>query len=73
LACRIGHLLCLAAVGRILIPEDAAQGGRICTVRDSRGDDEMAACGQLGTPEDLSVSRVPMLEPPPQFASVLKD
>eukprot|EP00891_Asterochloris_glomerata_P001224 jgi/Astpho2/1224/gw1.00023.18.1_t len=24
------------------------QAGRICTVRDSRGDDESAACGQLG-------------------------
>lgn len=24
------------------------QGGRVCTVRDSRGDDKMAACGQLG-------------------------
>eukprot|EP00195_Chlamydomonas_chlamydogama_P015783 CAMPEP_0202908476 /NCGR_PEP_ID=MMETSP1392-20130828/46166_1 /ASSEMBLY_ACC=CAM_ASM_000868 /TAXON_ID=225041 /ORGANISM="Chlamydomonas chlamydogama, Strain SAG 11-48b" /LENGTH=164 /DNA_ID=CAMNT_0049597841 /DNA_START=1 /DNA_END=491 /DNA_ORIENTATION=- len=24
------------------------QGGRVCTIRDSRGDDEMAACGQLG-------------------------
>ena len=23
-------------------------GGRVCTVRESRGDDEMAACGQLG-------------------------
>ena len=24
------------------------QGGLVCTVRDSRGPDEMAACGQLG-------------------------
>eukprot|EP00639_Heterosigma_akashiwo_P014961 CAMPEP_0206370348 /NCGR_PEP_ID=MMETSP0294-20121207/5848_1 /ASSEMBLY_ACC=CAM_ASM_000327 /TAXON_ID=39354 /ORGANISM="Heterosigma akashiwo, Strain CCMP2393" /LENGTH=306 /DNA_ID=CAMNT_0053817295 /DNA_START=138 /DNA_END=1058 /DNA_ORIENTATION=- len=24
------------------------EGGRICTIRDSRGDDNMSACGQLG-------------------------
>jgi 23S rRNA (adenine2503-C2)-methyltransferase len=24
------------------------QGGRVCTIRDSRGSSEMAACGQLG-------------------------
>jgi 23S rRNA (adenine2503-C2)-methyltransferase len=24
------------------------RGGRVCTIRDSRGDDELAACGQLG-------------------------
>jgi len=27
-------------------------GGVICTVRQSRGDDDMAACGQLGSPGD---------------------
>eukprot|EP00892_Ulva_mutabilis_P001504 jgi/Ulvmu1/11354/UM075_0014.1 len=26
------------------------QGGRVCTIRDSRGSSEMAACGQLGNP-----------------------
>jgi 23S rRNA (adenine2503-C2)-methyltransferase len=26
------------------------EGGLVCTMRDSRGDDEMAACGQLGNP-----------------------
>lgn len=25
------------------------QAGKICTVRESKGDDEMAACGQLGS------------------------
>jgi 23S rRNA (adenine2503-C2)-methyltransferase len=42
------------------------QGGRVCTIRDSRGDDEMAACGQLG---DLAVSlrQAPILEPPERF------
>jgi hypothetical protein len=24
------------------------KGGRVCTIRDSRGDDQLAACGQLG-------------------------
>lgn len=27
------------------------EGGLVCTVRDSRGDDQMAACGQLGNPQ----------------------
>jgi 23S rRNA (adenine2503-C2)-methyltransferase len=31
------------------------QGGRVCTIRDSRGSSEMAACGQLGNP---SLSRL---------------
>ena len=46
------------------------QGGRVCTVRDSRGDDEMAACGQLG---DLALSsrQAPILEPPARFRAQL--
>jgi 23S rRNA (adenine2503-C2)-methyltransferase len=24
------------------------RAGRVCTIRDSRGDDQLAACGQLG-------------------------
>lgn len=35
----------------------------MATVRDSRGDDTMAACGQLGSPE-LSERRPPLLSPP---------
>jgi 23S rRNA (adenine2503-C2)-methyltransferase len=27
------------------------EGGAMCTIRQSRGDEEMAACGQLGSPE----------------------
>lgn len=46
------------------------QAGRICTIRDSRGDDEMAACGQLGNPA-LSSKSAPVLQPPPQFEHVL--
>jgi hypothetical protein len=46
------------------------QAGRICTIRDSRGDDEMAACGQLGNPA-LSSQAAPILPPPPQFEHVL--
>jgi 23S rRNA (adenine2503-C2)-methyltransferase len=29
------------------------RGGTICTLRISKGDDQMAACGQLGNPEAL--------------------
>eukprot|EP00877_Chromochloris_zofingiensis_P015210 jgi/Chrzof1/9943/Cz04g21170.t1 len=44
--------------------------GRVCTIRDSRGDDEMAACGQLGYPQ-LSSKSAPILEPPERFKHVL--
>lgn len=43
------------------------QAGRVATIRDSRGDDEMAACGQLGTP-GAERAPVPLLEPPPRFS-----
>lgn len=46
------------------------QGGRVCTIRDSRGDDEMAACGQLGNPL-LSAKSAPILEPPERFRAAL--
>lgn len=46
------------------------QAGRICTIRDSRGDDEMAACGQLGNPL-LSAKSAPILEPPERFKAAL--
>ena len=43
--------------------------GKLCTVRDSRGDDEMAACGQLGSPA-LARNPAPILKPPPRFRDV---
>lgn len=39
------------------------QGGLVATVRDSRGDDQMAACGQLGS-QDVAARPPPMLTPP---------
>ena len=42
------------------------RAGRVCTIRDSRGDDEMAACGQLGNPQ-LSARAAPILPPPAWF------
>jgi 23S rRNA (adenine2503-C2)-methyltransferase len=45
-------------------------GGRVCTIRDSRGDDEMAACGQLGDPELSSRAGV-MLTPPEKFREAM--
>lgn len=45
------------------------QAGRVCTVRDSRGDEEMAACGQLGAPELQSVKAPPTLPPPAHLAA----
>lgn len=42
--------------------------GRVCTVRDSRGDDEMAACGQLGVGQDRFA---PLLRPPTRFEDAL--
>jgi len=43
------------------------QGGRVCTVRDSRGDDQMAACGQLGDPVQRGGPLPPILAPPARF------
>ncbi|GIL77975.1 hypothetical protein Vretimale_7376 [Volvox reticuliferus] len=44
--------------------------GRPCTVRTSKGDDEMAACGQLGD-VNLSARPAPMLRPPEALAARL--
>lgn len=45
-------------------------GGKVCTLRMSKGDDEMAACGQLGNPD--AVSRpAPMLKPPSKLQESL--
>ena len=42
----------------------------MCTVRDSRGDDEMAACGQLGDVGGLG-ARAPVLRVPERFQGAL--
>ena len=52
------------------------QGGRVCTVRQSRGDDELAACGQLGGVGELQLSdskrlMPPVLTPPSRFQAGL--
>ena len=56
--------------GRIFLRELAVTGccsvlqaGRICTIRDSRGDDESAACGQLGA-LNAQQGQAPVLRPP---------
>eukprot|EP00242_Pyramimonas_sp_CCMP2087_P005115 CAMPEP_0198219994 /NCGR_PEP_ID=MMETSP1445-20131203/77128_1 /TAXON_ID=36898 /ORGANISM="Pyramimonas sp., Strain CCMP2087" /LENGTH=487 /DNA_ID=CAMNT_0043897605 /DNA_START=237 /DNA_END=1700 /DNA_ORIENTATION=+ len=46
-----------------------ASAGRVCTIRESRGDDASAACGQLGSVGDMlgdgpSPQRPPRLKPP---------
>lgn len=46
------------------------RGGRVCTIRDSRGDDTMAACGQLGSPA-ASAKAARILQPPARFEAVL--
>ena len=45
-------------------------GGLVCTVRESRGDDEMAACGQLGGVDSLK-RLAPLLPPPERFRKAL--
>lgn len=42
------------------------KSGKICTIRHSKGDDTMAACGQLGDPGS-SPRPAPMLQPPENF------
>ncbi|GFH11905.1 elp3 domain-containing protein, partial [Haematococcus lacustris] len=44
--------------------------GRVCTLRVSKGDDEMAACGQLGDPGQ-GRKRVPIAEPPAAFRQLV--
>ncbi|KAG2435216.1 hypothetical protein HXX76_007299 [Chlamydomonas incerta] len=46
------------------------QQGMVCTIRDSRGDDEMAACGQLGD-VGLSFRPSPILDAPERFRRFL--
>ncbi|KAG2436286.1 hypothetical protein HXX76_006597 [Chlamydomonas incerta] len=46
------------------------RAGRPCTVRASKGDDEMAACGQLGD-VNLSPRPAPLLRPPEAIAARL--
>lgn len=41
-----------------------AEGGCVVFLRPSRGDDQMAACGQLGKPGDI---QPPLLRAPPRF------
>lgn len=48
------------------------KGGRVCTIRNSRGDDEMAACGQLGD-VGLSWKPAPTIEPPPKFRAIIEE
>lgn len=45
--------------------------GRVCTIRASRGDDQMAACGQLGDPVGPDVKGAPLLPVPERFQSAL--
>ena len=45
-------------------------GGAVATLRDSRGDDEMAACGQLGNVEGLD-RLAPLLRVPERFREAL--
>ena len=45
-------------------------GGRVCTVRESRGDDEMAACGQLGNVCG-SAKLAPVLAPPAHLKELM--
>jgi 23S rRNA (adenine2503-C2)-methyltransferase len=47
------------------------QGGFVCTIRDSRGGDEAAACGQLGN-VGLSFRTAPLFEAPQRFERFLR-
>ncbi|CAH9108287.1 unnamed protein product [Cuscuta europaea] len=47
-----------------------AEAGCVVFLRLSRGDDQMAACGQLGKPGDI---RAPLLRVPSQFRAALQE
>ena len=46
-----------------------ASAGVVVTIRESRGDDQMAACGQLGKPEETELYKPPppRMKPPPSI------
>lgn len=46
-----------------------AAGGCVVLLRFSKGDDQMAACGQLGEPAE---QQVPLLRVPPQFRAAME-
>lgn len=46
-----------------------AEGGCVVLIRPSRGDDEMAACGQLGNPGEF---QAPLFKVPPRFQASLE-
>ncbi|WOH16527.1 hypothetical protein DCAR_0936082 [Daucus carota subsp. sativus] len=46
-----------------------AEGGCVVLLRPSRGDDQMAACGQLGNPGEI---QAPLLRVPAQFQAALE-
>ncbi|GER54830.1 dual-specificity RNA methyltransferase RlmN, partial [Striga asiatica] len=46
-----------------------AQSGCVVLLRSSRGDDQMAACGQLGKPGEI---QAPLLKVPPKFRVALQ-
>jgi 23S rRNA (adenine2503-C2)-methyltransferase len=53
------------AFRRVLI-----EGSKVCTIRLSKGDDEMAACGQLGDP-GLAPRPAPILKPPQRLQAAI--
>jgi 23S rRNA (adenine2503-C2)-methyltransferase len=59
LVCSCSGTICLAPANASF----SLQGGHVATVRESRGDDSMAACGQLGSKE-LALRPPPLLSPP---------
>jgi 23S rRNA (adenine2503-C2)-methyltransferase len=67
-----GNLTCAVGAGSQVLRfrSTLIQAGRVCTVRDSRGDDEMAACGQLGDVGALG-ARAPVLHAPLRFQKAL--
>jgi len=44
-----------------------ANAGMVCTIRESRGDDRMAACGQLGEGSGAGRRAPPRTRPPPRL------
>ena len=75
--CKINLILFNSYSGTAFKPSDMAavkafravliQAGRVATIRDSRGGEEMAACGQLGTGPAAERGGGPLLEPPERF------
>ncbi len=61
----ISHMSDVSLLTQVRLFRDTlTSSGKVCTVRVSKGDDAMAACGMLGDPSQNTRAAPPTLPPP---------